>query len=121
MLSIFSVNDDENEVNAKLAIKECLAELRSVELDITQTVSGNIAVPRSLSLSLFRLLGHSAVGCLLTILKIKALVELRRGELRGLDFRFKTATSLFRKLMSRLDTLVAASVRRQSPVVAVTP
>ena len=54
------MNDDENEVNAKLAIKECLAELRSVELDITQTVSGNIAVPRSLSLSL-------SFGCSVTL------------------------------------------------------
>ena len=38
---------------------------------------------------------------------LKALAELHRGELRGLDYRFKTAASLFRKIMARLDASLA--------------
>ena len=40
-------------------------------------------------------------------------MELHHGELRGLDFRFKTAASLFRKVMSRLDASIEASVSTQ--------
>ena len=38
---------------------------------------------------------------------VRALAELYRGELRGLDYRFKTAASLFRKIMARLDATLA--------------
>eukprot|EP01049_Picozoa_sp_SAG25_P002686 SAG25_NODE_145_length_13941_cov_48.705967_8_plen_279_part_00 len=34
---------------------------------------------------------------------VKALVELNRGEMVGLDHRFKSPTSLFRKVMARMD------------------
>ena len=40
------------------------------------------------------------------------------GELRGLDFRFKTASSLFRKLMSRLDTTMSACNMSERPPTA---
>lgn len=38
---------------------------------------------------------------------VRALAELYHGELRGLDYRFKTEASLFRKVMSRLDATLA--------------
>jgi hypothetical protein len=83
VLAAFRQNDDENEMAARHAIAEALAELRQMEPRITPT--------------------------------IKALVALRGGEMQGLDFRFKTATSLFRKLMSRLDTSIAAAAADHKP------
>ncbi len=48
---------------------------------------------------------------------VRALAELYHGELRGLDYRFKTEASLFRKVMSRLDATLAevALSKDQSP------
>jgi len=37
---------------------------------------------------------------------LKGLVQLHRGEMRGLDFRFKNSASLFRKVMARLDRAI---------------
>ena len=47
---------------------------------------------------------------------LKGLAQLYGGEMRGLDYRFKTEASLFRKLMSRVDKAVAeAAVSKTAP------
>lgn len=45
---------------------------------------------------------------------VHALAELYHGELRGLDYKFKTEASLFRKVMARLDaSLAEAAVSKE--------
>ena len=47
---------------------------------------------------------------------LKGLAQLYGGEMRGLDYRFKTEASLFRKLMSRVDKAVAeAAASKTAP------
>ena len=69
--AMFVQNDDENEKNAKQAIKQTLRDVREEEIAITA--------------------------------KLKGFAQLHNGEMRGLDYRFKTEASLFRKVMARLD------------------
>lgn len=69
--AMFVQNDDENEKNAKQAIKQTLRDVREEEIAIT--------------------------------VKLKGFAQLHNGEMRGLDYRFKTEASLFRKVMARLD------------------
>jgi hypothetical protein len=52
---------------------------------------------------------------------VRALAELYHGELRGLDYRFKTEASLFRKVMSRLDATLAETALSKEHTPTPTP
>ena len=48
--------------------------------------------------------------------RVKALVSLHIGEMAGLDYRFKNTSSLFRKVMARLDDAIVGSPRASDAV-----
>jgi hypothetical protein len=52
---------------------------------------------------------------------VRALAELYRGEMRGLDYRFKTEASLFRKVMARLDASLAEAALSKAQAAPPTP